>query len=118
MVVSGRSLRIPGQFRQVFGGIGYAVIAVKNTELLKRDLKMKDKKVNGRYWDFGWQLVEGCTKVSPGCDNCWSMAKEKRFRKESGIVFHDERLNRPLKRKTPASYAIWNDLFHGRKRFI
>jgi protein gp37 len=70
-------------------------------------------KSNGeRYWDFGWQLVEGCTNCSPGCDNCWSLAKEKRFRKETGIVFHSERLGRPLKRKKPASYAIWNDLFH------
>jgi protein gp37 len=70
-------------------------------------------KRNGeRYWDFGWQLVEGCTNCSPGCDNCWSLAKEKRFRKETGIVFHAERLDRPLKRKKSASYAIWNDLFH------
>ncbi len=66
----------------------------------------------GRWWDFGWQLVEGCDKVSPGCDNCWSLIKESRFRKETGVVFHYERLDRPLKRKTPASYSIWNDLFH------
>lgn len=66
----------------------------------------------GRWWDFGWQLVEGCTPVSEGCDNCWSLVKEKRFRKECGIVFHTKRLPRPLVRKKPASYAIWNDLFH------
>lgn len=73
---------------------------------------MFDKKDTGKYWDFGWQLIEGCTKYSPGCANCWSLAKEKRFRKEIGIVFHEERLNRPMLRKKPASYAIWNDLFH------
>jgi protein gp37 len=73
---------------------------------------MFDKTNKGQWWDFGWKLVEGCTPVSPACKNCWSMAMEKRFRKETGIVFHKERLERPLKRKKPASYAIWNDLFH------
>jgi len=73
---------------------------------------MFDKKYKGRWWDFGWKLVEGCTPVSMACKHCWSMAMEKRFRKETGIVFHHERLERPLKLKKPASYAIWNDLFH------
>ncbi len=72
---------------------------------------MFDRVDEGRWWDFGWQLVEGCTKVSPGCDHCWSLAKEKRFRKETGVVFYYERLER-LKRKKPAAFSIWNDLFH------
>lgn len=66
---------------------------------------------NGKYWDYGWQLVEGCDPVSPGCANCWSLAKEARFRQESGIVFHAERLNRKF-RQAPAVVNIWNDLFH------
>lgn len=66
----------------------------------------------GRYWQFGWQLVEGCTRIADGCKNCWSLAKENRFRKETGVVCHPERLERPLDRGKPASYAIWNDLFH------
>ena len=68
----------------------------------------------GRYWDFGWQLISSCTRCSPGCDNCWSLAKEKRLHEgiEGVIEVHPERLNRPLKRKKPAVYAIWNDLFH------
>ena len=73
---------------------------------------MFDRINEGRWWDFGWQLIEGCTPVSAACDNCWSLAKEKRFRKETGVIFHEERLERPTKRKKPASYAIWNDLFH------
>lgn len=73
---------------------------------------MFDKKDKGRWWDSGIQLIEGCTPVSVGCDNCWAMAKERRFRKENGIVFHYERLSRPYERKKPTAYAIWNDLFH------
>ena len=73
---------------------------------------MFDKKNKGRWWDFGWKLVEGCTPVSPACKNCWSLAMEKRFRKENRVVFHGERLEKPFKRKKPASYTIWNDLFH------
>lgn len=68
----------------------------------------------GRYWDFGWQLISSCTRCSPGCRSCWSLAKEKRLHEgiEGKIEVHPERLARPLKRKKPAVYAIWNDLFH------
>lgn len=73
---------------------------------------MFNRITEGRWWDYGWQLVEGCTKVSEGCQNCWALAKEKRFRKETGIVFHSERLDRPFRHKEAAAFSIWNDLFH------
>lgn len=72
----------------------------------------KNRKQRGIYWDFGWKLVEGCTKCSPGCQNCWSLEMENRFRKENGVKFMADRLGRPVKRRKPATYAIWNDLFH------
>ena len=69
----------------------------------------------GRYWDYGWQIIDGCTRCSPGCNNCWSLAMEKRFIKglnEGRIVVQPDRLDRPLRRKKPTVYAVWNDLFH------
>jgi len=68
----------------------------------------------GRYWDLPWSLVSSCTRCSPGCQNCWSLAMEKRFHKgiEGKVVTHPDRLDIPLKRKKPTVYAVWNDLFH------
>lgn len=76
----------------------------------------------GRYWDEGIKLVSGCTKCSPGCDHCWSLGMEKRFRKpilngrgvyipDTTIEIHPDRLSRFNTRK-PKVFAIWNDLFH------
>ena len=66
----------------------------------------------GRYWQFGWKVVEGCTPCSPGCENCWSLAMEHRFGKSTEVQCFESRLDKPLKRKKPTVYAIWNDLFH------
>lgn len=68
----------------------------------------------GRYWDKPWSLVSSCTRCSPGCEHCWSLAMEKRFHKgiEGVIQTHPERLGIPLKRRKPIVYAVWNDLHH------
>lgn len=71
----------------------------------------------GRYWSEPWSLVSGCTRCSPGCDHCWSLAMEKRFHRGPavqgrGIHLHPDRLTIPLKRRKPTVYAVWNDLFH------
>ena len=85
----------------------------------------------GMYWDRAWSLASGCTHVSPGCDNCWS-AKETHMRAsnpnekvrarnqgltEKGcfngqIRLNHEFLDKPLRKKKPTVYAVWNDLFH------
>jgi len=67
----------------------------------------------GRYWGEGITLVESCTRISPGCKNCWSLAREKRFHQgiEGEVKTHPERLTRFNTRK-PKVFAVWNDLFH------
>lgn len=80
--------------------------------------EMKD----GRWWEFGVQLVDGCTPVSPACKNCWSAAMTHRFRPgEFTNVVHghfDGRLHMrrdrisKFDRITPAVFSVWNDLFH------
>ena len=74
---------------------------------------MFDSANTGKWWDKGITLVEGCTKVSKACDNCWSLSMENRFRKrDKSVKFHGERLEKIRSRKKPTAYAIWNDLFH------
>lgn len=69
--------------------------------------------MSGKYWDKAWSLVQGCTRVSPGCDHCWLLAMDPRFGTETaGVTFRIDRQDIPLKRKKPTVYAIWSDLFH------
>lgn len=97
---------------------------------------LKDRLEKGLYWQRAWKLVEGCTKVSPACDNCWSETETgMRSRQDNkkiserakavmtrrsviGDVFNgltlmrDDNLYLPLKTKKQTVFAIWNDLYH------
>lgn len=73
-----------------------------------------------KYWDKGWQLVDGCTKVSEGCLNCWEETFAQRFyQKElqagcfdfNGTIFLQHERIRLIGGK-PKRICIWNDLFH------
>lgn len=80
----------------------------------------------GGYLDKPWQLINGCTPYSPGCDHCWSASMAHRFKDgltlrgdgprngpfDGQIILHPERLSIPMNRKKQTVYAIWNDLFH------
>lgn len=83
---------------------------------------MFDRIKTGQYWDQALTLVEGCTPVSPGCDNCWSAAMHHRFITDNltdpkgkfrGIIrLREDRLALPLKVRKPTVWCVWNDLFH------
>ncbi|MBU0517171.1 MAG: phage Gp37/Gp68 family protein [Proteobacteria bacterium] len=86
----------------------------------------------GVFWQRAWSLVSGCTKVSPGCDHCWSerlthvrgrQTNEKMRARYAGLTAPDGRWNGeirlneqdlvlPLRVRKPTVWAIWNDLFH------
>jgi protein gp37 len=85
---------------------------------------------NNNFWDKGVMLVTGCTKVSPGCKNCWSETAHVRRSKDpknqrcynpnpltdgrfnGKVQFNLYRLEAAAKVRKPTVYAIWNDLYH------
>ena len=64
-----------------------------------------------------WNPVTGCTKVSPGCKNCYAEAMTERFYGKNSfenIVLHPDRLDTPLHWKKPRMIFVnsMSDLFH------
>lgn len=69
-----------------------------------------------------WNPVTGCTKVSPGCKNCYAerMAKrlkamgKERYRNEFKLTLQPDTLDIPLKWKKPRVIFVnsMSDLFH------
>jgi len=65
--------------------------------------------------DRTWNPVTGCTKVSPGCDNCYAERITKRFGRDFTVVTcHPDRLSLPGKWKEPSRIFVnsMSDLFH------
>jgi protein gp37 len=67
--------------------------------------------------DKTWNPLTGCTKVSPGCDNCYAKTMHERFNGPGSfdtITLHPERLTQPLKWRKPAKVFVnsMSDLFH------
>ena len=69
-----------------------------------------------------WNPTTGCTKLSPGCKNCYAERMAKRLQAmgapgyEAGfaLAMHPGRLDAPTKRKVPTTYFVnsMSDLFH------
>lgn len=69
-----------------------------------------------------WNPAVGCTKVSPGCKNCYAETMATRLKAMGTPGYEDgfklkilpNRLDEPLKRKTPTTYFVnsMSDLFH------
>src|SRR3954453_7092451 len=72
--------------------------------------------------DTTWNPVTGCTKISPGCDNCYAARFSERFRGVPGhpfetgfdLTLRPARLLQPLKWKRPRMIFVnsMSDLFH------
>jgi protein gp37 len=69
-----------------------------------------------------WNPTVGCSKVSPGCANCYAETMARRLKAmgvrgyENGfkVTLLPERLEEPLKRRQPTTYFVnsMSDLFH------
>jgi protein gp37 len=72
--------------------------------------------------DATWNPVTGCTKISPGCDNCYAERFSERFRDVPGhpfvtgfdLTLRPERLQHPLNWQRPRRIFVnsMSDLFH------
>lgn len=82
---------------------------------------MSDK--SGIEWtDATWNPVTGCTKVSPGCDNCYAETFAERWRGTPGhhfetgfdLTLRPSRLDQPLRWTRPRRIFVnsMSDLFH------
>ena len=72
--------------------------------------------------DATWNPVTGCTKVGPGCDNCYAESFAERFRGTPGhpyeqgfdLKLHPDRVDLPRTWKKPKMIFVnsMSDLFH------
>lgn len=65
--------------------------------------------------DATWNPVTGCTKVSPGCQNCYAERMAGRFsRTWTSVRCHEDRLGVPLRWRRPRMVFVCSmgDLFH------
>ncbi len=70
-----------------------------------------------------WSPTIGCTKVSPGCKNCYAESMAKRlqamgapgYKNGFDLTLLPERLLQPLQRKKSTTYFVnsMSDVFHG-----
>ena len=64
--------------------------------------------------DMTWNPVSGCTKVSPGCQNCYAEAWSHRWHRSFDVTLHPEKLQevRRIKPGTKVFVNSMSDLFH------
>src|ERR1035441_3745170 len=72
--------------------------------------------------DATWNPVRGCSKISPGCKNCYAERFAERFRGVPGHPFEQgfdvrlvpEKIPEPLRWKSPRKIFVnsMSDLFH------
>ena len=75
-----------------------------------------------QWTDATWNPVTGCTKISPGCKNCYAERFAERFRGVKGhpfefgfdLMLRHERITQPLSWRNPRMVFVnsMSDLFH------
>jgi protein gp37 len=79
-------------------------------------------KTSIEWTELSWNPTTGCTKISPGCKNCYAESMARRL-KAMGVKGYENgfklslqyhRLNEPLLRQKPSMYFVnsMSDLFH------
>lgn len=72
--------------------------------------ELRDK---GIYWSHGCTVIEGCTPVSAGCENCWAKGMAHQYKRDfSRVSVHLDRLERVVKGKPGKVISLWNDWCH------
>lgn len=84
-------------------------------------------KSNIEWTGFTWNPIAGCTKVSPGCKNCYAETMSRRLMAMGTPGYHNgfeltlmpDRLDQPMKRRKATTYFVnsMSDLFHERVPF-
>lgn len=106
-----------------FQGHEFALCSYKNSGTLLARLRQPVAQKSEIEWtDATWNPVTGCTKVGPGCDNCYAERFAERWR---GIIGHPyeqgfdltlwaSRLEQPSQWKKPRMIFVnsMSDLFH------
>lgn len=79
-------------------------------------------KTSIEWTELSWNPTTGCTKISPGCKNCYAEVMARRLKAmdvrgyENGfkLTLQHFRLEEPLMRKKPSMYFVnsMSDLFH------
>jgi protein gp37 len=85
-----------------------------------KDVLTPEVLMSGKFWTHSRTLVKGCTKISPGCLNCWSEAMQMRFNGgkpfDGTIVEYWDRmldiLPKGNRTRKPRVWSYWNDVFH------
>lgn len=85
-------------------------------------LRIMSTRTTIEWTEHTWNPATGCTKVSPGCENCYAEVMAKRLKAigvkgyENGfkLTLQPHRLQEPLQRKKSTVYFVnsMSDLFH------
>lgn len=82
--------------------------------------KVPDSQIGRK--DRTWNVISGCQRISPGCDQCWAMFQAGIIRGKFGypidnpmaITFHEDKLPLPLSWVKPSKVIVTSmgDFFH------